>query len=138
MGWDMRTNCKVMIRRRFETDTLEICIVSERDGKYYLAHLKQETYGPELVFDELDPRKTYSYSDPEGSPTLTLPQPLADKFLQAVSEFAMDEGIKPARHERLEGTLAAQSSHLQDMRKLVGGLMEVDLNDASEAKGEKQ
>ena len=112
---------KVRVRENFPTGELEIYIVDQRGGEMFLAKQMVGDGYYKLVFDQVSP------ADSGLKPTITIPMGIVNIFLAAVSEFALSEGIKPARHERLEGTLEAQGKHLQDMRKIVGSTLEVSL-----------
>ena len=53
------------------------------------------------------------------SPSLRLFHPIAGEFLRAMAEAASGAGQKPDAQSRVEGVLAAQERHLEDLRTLL-------------------
>ena len=117
---------EIKMRRNFTTDALEIYLLERKGHEILLAHMKPVGEGTcELVFELIS--EFAPMGKDEGRPTFEFPRSIADILLEVFSEFALGEGIKPTRHERLEGTMEAQSAHLADVRRLLGKVMKIEL-----------
>ena len=84
-------------------------------GHYY--NIGRRTDRNELCKTEIDPYKSYEYD-----PFIVLPE----DYLQPLADALAAINIATPNQHTLEGTLAAQSAHLADLRRLV---FEIDTTD---------
>ena len=111
---------RIAIEHDFAWDRINIWISRHHADGHFFAEYDDDGL---IQWVEFDPSTTRSRNES----TISIPRELKDLFLTAVCAYADEEGFKPTRQEKLEGTLDAQSRHLEDMRALVAKLAKVEL-----------
>jgi len=108
----------------FETQAVQIVLMSEDGGERYVGKPVMEGCGIEWAFARA-PRGSIL---PQGA-VLALPREIARAIWGALAQWAEGEGLRREPHERVLGKLDATERHLGDMRALVAKGFRVDLED---------
>ena len=106
----------VIVRERFETRDVELFIFENEERKSHIYHFQDGEWiaTPSDYFEQI-------------APSLIIPRVIARSVVSAISEFSIENGMRPERHEKLEGVLEATQAHLSDMRSIVRDKLQVKL-----------
>ena len=110
---------RIAIEHAFERDAIDIWMFQHCGDEHFFA---EPCANGDFFWRKYDPAMPM-----DRHTSFSIPRELKTLFLEAVCTYADEEGINQTRQEKLEGTLDAQSKHLDDMRALVGKLAKVEL-----------
>lgn len=111
----MRKPLEVVVENGMVHFGYDVWFVDRRNGnKPQVASINPDGY---MVWTEIN------IGDNRPHPTLTIDE---DCVLELIAAFT-ERGVKPPEAGKINGLLEAQSRHLEDMRKIVGKKLSVDL-----------
>lgn len=102
---------KVNLWHDFCSDNVSIAILNDTPQGTFIGRVNKD-YGF-LDWEELPPYEHCSH------PTLVLPRTLSKEILKKLAEALDKQGVKTEHDHKIQGTLDAQSKHLEDMRRIV-------------------
>lgn len=111
----MENTSKVIIREMYFKDSIGILFYQTINGKKYVARPVN------LKFEEVK-------EDESLEPTLEFHRQFSGDFMNALAEALDNANIKTENDFKIKGLLEAKDNHLEDMRRIVGNQLGIDLN----------